>query len=453
MRLFFGGWRELFRIGVFAGLKKFLYTCKMKNVISIIMGGGRGTRLYPLTKYRCKPAVPLAGKYRLVDIPISNCINSGCDRIYLLSQFNTASLHKHIQQTYKFDSFGKGFVDILAAEQTDSGGSWYQGTADAVRKNMHHFERHGDNCYYLILSGDQLYQMNFESMILAHIASGADITIAAKPMPKSEAPGLGVMKVNGNLEITQFAEKPKDEAVIKSFLIGEDLKRNMHDKKGDYCLASMGIYVFSQKVLEEAMSGNEMDFGKEIIPGLLGKKKLCAYIFDGYWEDIGTVGAFFEANLALTDENPPFDFYREDKIVYTHCRFLPGSKIYESKIEHSNVSDGCIIKKATICRCIIGIRSVIGEGTELKNVIMMGADTYESHIEKAVAYADNIPAIGIGKNCKISNAIIDKNARIGDDCVLSPDGKPDKWETDGIYVRDGVLIVTKGAVIPSGTRV
>ena len=199
---------------------------------------------------------------------------------------------------------------------------------------MHHFERHGDNCYYLILSGDQLYQMNFESMILAHIASGADITIAAKPMPKSEAPGLGVMKVNGNLEITQFAEKPKDEAVIKSFLIGEDLKRNMHDKKGDYCLASMGIYVFSQKVLEEAMSGNEMDFGKEIIPGLLGKKKLCAYIFDGYWEDIGTVGAFFEANLALTDENPPFDFYREDKIVYTHCRFLPGSKIYAVSYTH-----------------------------------------------------------------------------------------------------------------------
>ncbi|MFR6033914.1 MAG: sugar phosphate nucleotidyltransferase [Bacilli bacterium] len=227
-------------------MKKFLYTCKMKNVISIIMGGGRGTRLYPLTKYRCKPAVPLAGKYRLVDIPISNCINSGCDRIYLLSQFNTASLHKHIQQTYKFDSFGKGFVDILAAEQTDSGGSWYQGTADAVRKNMHHFERHGDNCYYLILSGDQLYQMNFESMILAHIASGADITIAAKPMPKSEAPGLGVMKVNGNLEITQFAEKPKDEAVIKSFLIGEDLKRNMHDKRAIIALLQWA-YTCSRK--------------------------------------------------------------------------------------------------------------------------------------------------------------------------------------------------------------
>ncbi len=420
------------------------------KVISIIMGGGRGTRLYPLTKYRCKPAVPLAGKYRLVDIPISNCINSGCGRIYLLSQFNTASLHKHIQQTYKFDSFGRDFVDILAAEQTDSGGSWYQGTADAVRKNMHHFERQGEDYYYLILSGDQLYQMNFADMIEAHIASGSDITIAAKPMPKKEAPSLGVMRVDEDLNIVQFAEKPKEEAVINSFLIGETLKKSLNYPNEDYCLASMGIYVFSQKVLEEAMSGSEMDFGKEIIPNLLGKKKLSAYIFDGYWEDIGTVGAFFEANLALTDENPKFNFYLPGKPIYTHCRFLPGAKIYDSSVSHSNIADGCVIRNAKLDRCVIGIRSMIGEGTELKNVVMMGADYYES---PGIATSNDTGElrIGIGKNCKISNAIIDKNARIGDNCVLSPHGRPDMWENDFAFVRDGVLVVTKNARVPSGT--
>ncbi len=420
----------------------------VKNVISIIMGGGRGTRLYPLTKYRCKPAVPLAGKYRLVDIPISNCINSGFNSIYLLSQFNTASLHKHIQQTYKFDSFGGGFVDILAAEQTDAGGDWYQGTADAVRKNMHHFERHGDNCYYLILSGDQLYQMNFNEMLERHIANNADITIAAKPMPRSEASSLGVMRVNDSLEIIEFAEKPKDEKVIDKFVVGDSLKTNLRNPQGDYCLASMGIYIFSQRVLEEAMSGKEMDFGKEIIPGLLNSKKLCAYIFDGYWEDIGTVGAFFESNLALAEENPEFDFYQQDKPIYTHCRFLPAAKIFGTKIDRANIADGSVIRAESLERCMIGIRSMIGEGSILKNVVMMGADEYESGES-----INGEPAMGIGKNCKIENAIIDKNAKIGDDCVLNPYGKPDKWEAEGLYVRDGVLIVTKSAVIKSGTKI
>ena len=426
---------------------------KKNNVISIIMGGGRGTRLYPLTKYRCKPAVPLAGKYRLVDIPISNCINSGFNSIYLLSQFNTASLHKHIQQTYKFDSFGDGFVDILAAEQTDSGGDWYQGTADAVRKNMHHFERHGDDCYYLILSGDQLYQMDFKDMLARHIASNADITIAAKPMPRSEAKSLGVMRVDDSLRIVEFAEKPKEESVIDKFVVGDALKKNLKNPQGEYCLASMGIYIFSQKVLEEAMSGKEMDFGKEIIPGLLGKKKLCAYIFDGYWEDIGTVGAFFEANLALAEPDPEFNFHRQDNPVYTHCRFLPGAKIFGTKVDRANIADGAVIRAESMERCVIGIRSKIGAGTRLKNVIMMGSDRYETDEERAANAAAGIPLVGIGKNCKIENAIIDKNARIGDDCVLSPDGKPDKWEAEGLYVRDGVIIVTKSATIKSGTVV
>ncbi len=417
------------------------------------MGGGRGTRLYPLTKSRCKPAVPLAGKYRLVDIPISNCINSGFQSVYLLSQFNTASLHKHIQQTYKFDSFGGGFVDILAAEQTDSGGDWYQGTADAVRKNMHHFERHGEDCYYLILSGDQLYQMDFNDMLERHIKNNADITIAAKPMPRSEAPSLGVMRVDDSLEIIEFAEKPKDEKVIDKFIIGDSLKTSLKDPSGEYCLASMGIYIFSQRVLEEAMSGKEMDFGKEIIPGLLGKKKLCAYIFDGYWEDIGTVGAFFEANLALAESNPEFDFHSQAKPIYTHCRFLPGAKLFGTKIEKANVADGSVINADSLERCMIGIRSIIGEGSVLKNVVMMGADEYETKESIEASKAKEIPTLGIGKNCKIENAIIDKNARIGDNCVLNPFGKPDKWEAEGLYVRDGVLIVTKEAVIKSGTQV
>lgn len=418
----------------------------LKNVISIIMGGGRGTRLYPLTKYRCKPAVPLAGKYRLVDIPISNCINSGCDAIYLLSQFNTASLHKHIQQTYKFDNFSKGFVDILAAEQTDSGGDWYQGTADAVRKNMHHFQRHGQNAYYLILSGDQLYQMDFGTLINRHIESGADITIASKPMPKKEASSLGVMRVDDNLNITEFVEKPKDEAVINSLLIGDNLKKGLKDPNREYCLASMGIYVFSQEILEEAMSGTEMDFGKEIIPGFLNKRKLCAYIFDGYWEDIGTVGAFFDANLSTTDDVPPFDFYKPNMSVYTHSRFLPGAKIKNCLIEHCNIADGVIIEKATLKRCVIGIRSIIGENSDLENVVMMGADEYDFNHNQD-------EKLGIGRNCKIRNAIIDKNASIGDNCILSPDDKPDKWDAvDGLYVRDGVLIVTKDAIIPANTR-
>ncbi len=424
----------------------------MKNVISIIMGGGRGTRLYPLTKARCKPAVSLAGKYRLVDIPISNCINSGCKRIYLLTQFNTASLHRHIQQTYKFDPFGGGFVDILAAEQTDAGGNWYQGTADAVRKNMHHFSSI-DSEYYLILSGDQLYQMDFKKLVEAHKASGADVTIAAKPMPTSVASELGIMRVDKELNITEFVEKPKDKAVINSLIIPDDLKAGLKDQTKDYCLASMGIYVFSAKILEEKMRGTEIDFGKEIIPSMLGQKKLCAYIFDDYWEDIGTIDAFFEANLALTDDNPEFDFYNQEKQIYTHTRYLPSSKIYDSSMDHTNVAEGCVVKTSKLKRCMIGVRSVIRDNCELDNVVMMGADVFQSEEEKLADDKQGIPRIGIGKNCKIKNAIIDKNARIGDNVELSPEGKPDQWEEGSLYVRDGVIIVMKNGIVPSNTKI
>ncbi len=428
-----------------------IFTVNRRKVISIIMGGGRGTRLYPLTKSRCKPAVPLAGKYRLVDIPISNCVNSGLDRIYLLSQFNTASLHKHIQQSYKFDAFGGGFVDILAAEQTEAGGHWYQGTADAVRKNMHHFERHGDNALFLILSGDQLYQMDFRSMIAQHEESGADVTIAAKPMPKSVVDDLGVMRVDEHLRIQEFAEKPKDPKVIDSLVVGPKIKERLKDQSQDYCLASMGIYIFNASVMEEAMRGSEMDFGKEIIPNMLKSKKLCAHIFDGYWEDIGTIASFFEANLSLTDDIPPYNFYNENHVVYTHARFLPGVKVQNSKIERCNLSDGSIIQDADLKRCIIGVRSMIRSGTKLRNVVMMGADFFETDAEKELCHKDGRPKIGIGKNCEITNAILDKNSRIGNNVRLSPEGKPDGWEAEGLHVRDGILIVHKSAVIPDNT--
>ena len=276
---------------------------------------------------------------------------------------------------------------------------------------MHHFERHGDKCYYLILSGDQLYQMNFKEMLSEHISSGSDITIAAKPMPSSEAPNLGVMRVDGDKNIVEFAEKPKDPNVINSFLIGGELREKIK-KSGDFCLASMGIYIFSQKVLEQAMSGTEMDFGKEIIPGLLGKKKLSAYIFDHYWEDIGTVGAFFEANLALTDAKPPFDFYSQEHTVYTHCRFLPGARINNSALKRCNISDGSVITEATLERCVIGIRSKISAGTKLNSVVMMGADYYETEESIRENRENGIPPIGIGSNTEIKNAIIFDNVQV-----------------------------------------
>jgi len=425
----------------------------MSQIISIIMGGGRGTRLFPLTKSRCKPAVPLAGKYRLVDIPISNCLNSGCNKIYLLTQFNTASLHRHIRRSYRFDSFSEGFVDILAAEQTDTGGNWYQGTADAVRQNMSHFGSHSDDDYFLILSGDQLYNMDFRLLIEQHKATNADVTIASKPVPKSQASELGVMRVDDDLNIIEFIEKPKDPKVVDSLLVSDKVKANMKDPNGDYCMASMGIYVFSGKALAEAMGGKELDFGKEIIPNMLGKKKLCAYLFDGYWEDVGTVGMFFETNLALAGHDAPFNFYDEKNKVYTHSRFLPGTKISKSALDSSSIADGCKITNSSLTRCMIGVRSIIREGSSLENVVMMGADSYESDEEKALCKKQKIPSMGVGKNCKIKDAIIDKNARIGNNVELSPEGKPDLWEQDGVYVRDNVLIVSKSAIIADNTKI
>lgn len=421
-----------------------------KNVLAVVMGGGRGSRLYPLTMERCKPAVPLAGKYRLVDIPISNCINSDINRIFLLTQFHTASLHRHTQSTYNFDPFGGGFVDILSAEQTEKNTNWYQGTADAVRRNLQHF-RSFPHDLVLILSGDQLYRMDFRKIIEDHIASKADVSIAAIPFPVSKVEGLGLMQVNDDLSVNRFVEKPKDPAVIQGLTLSPKLESTLHSPSGEkHCLASMGIYVFNRQVLADALDNNMTDFGKEVIPSLLGKKRLFAHIFEGYWEDIGTVKAFFDTNLALSDPLPPFNFFDPTAPIYTQDRYLPASKLNKCVIDHAVIGDGSIITDCKIKRCVLGIRSYVGEGSNLSEVVMMGADYYETPEQKAANSKRGVFNIGVGRNCQIEHTIIDKNARIGDNVKLSSAGKVDGEYPHGVIVRDGVLVVPKGAIIPSG---
>lgn len=424
-----------------------------KRVLAVIMGGGRGTRLSPLTLERCKPAVPLAGKYRLVDIPISNCIHSSINRIFLLSQFNTASLHRHIQSTYHFDPFGGGFVDILSAEQTETNVNWYQGTADAVRRNLIHF-RTSPHDLVLILSGDQLYRMDFREIIAQHIETGADVTIAAKPFEISNVEGLGLMRVNDDLRVQQFVEKPKDPAVVASLALSPVLEKRLSaPSKEKRCLASMGIYIFNRDVLAEALDNTMADFGKEVIPNLLGKKKLYAHIYEGYWEDIGTVHAFFEANLALAQPLPPFNFFEPDFPIYTQDQHLPPSKLNKCSTDQVVVGEGCIITDSFLKHSIIGIRSFIGEGSHLEDVVMMGADYYESVEQVESNRKRGRPNIGIGKGCRIEYSIIDKNARIGEGCQLSAKGRADGTYVDGaIIIRDGVLVVPKGFVVPPGTK-
>ncbi|MBW7893654.1 MAG: glucose-1-phosphate adenylyltransferase [Opitutaceae bacterium] len=425
-----------------------------KRVLAVIMGGGRGTRLHPLTMERCKPAVPLAGKYRLVDIPISNCINSEINRIVLLTQFNTASLHRHIQDSYHFDAFGGGFVDILSAEQTEKSADWYQGTADAVRRNLIH-TRNYDHDLVLILSGDQLYKMDFRQIVESHLASRADVSIAAIPFPVSKIEGLGLMKVDDDLAITQFAEKPKDPAVIQSLTLSEKLEAKLQEPCAEKrCLASMGIYVFNRAVLAEALDNTMTDFGKEVIPSLLGRKRLQAHLFEGYWEDIGTVKAFFEANLALAQPLPPFNFFDPATPIYTRARYLPASKLNRCEIDHVVIGDGCILTNAKLTHCVMGIRSYVKDGSALKDVVVMGSDYYETEAQQRENEAKGRPHIGIGRNCRIEGAIIDKNARIGDNCVLSAADKLDgRYANGAVIVRDGVLVVPKGGIIPPGTVV
>lgn len=420
------------------------------NVLSVIMGGGQGTRLFPLTKERAKPAVPLAGKYRLVDIPISNCINSRLRRIYLLTQFNSASLHRHIAQSYKFDPFSGGFVELLAAEQTYADNSWYQGTADAVRKNMIHFLNHEWE-YLLILSGDQLYRMDFREVIEAHAESGADITVATIPMGRTEAQSLGIMQTDAERRIVRFVEKPKDPAVLDSLRLHREWYTQLGiEGEGELFLASMGIYVFNRSIIGRLLDNTLTDFGKDIIPNAIRDYKVCAYVFQGYWEDIGTIRAFFEANLDVTSELPRFNFFDMSAPIFSRPRFLPGSKINGAQIDHAVISDGCILNRAVISHSIVGLRSIVGVATVLNRVILLGSDYYES-LESIVEHekAGN-PRIGIGSNCRIENTIVDKNARIGNNVVISPAGKPEKVDNPNYYIRDGIVIVPKNGVIPHG---
>ena len=421
------------------------------NVLAVIMGGGQGARLFPLTKERSKPAVPLAGKYRLVDIPISNCINSNLRQIYLLTQFNSASLHRHISQSYKFDHFSDGFVEILAAEQTLTDTSWYQGTADAVRKNLIHFLNH-DFEYMVILSGDQLYRMDFRRIIAQHMESYADVTVATIPVGRVEAQGLGIMEINPERRITRFVEKPKDPAVLDSLRVDRDAYAVLGiEGDEEYFLASMGIYVFNRDVVVRLLDNTLPDFGKHVIPSAIANYRVFSYVFQGYWEDIGTISSFFNANLDVTSELPRFNFFDMSAPIFSRPRFLPASKINGAHINHAIISDGCIINHANINHSIIGIRSMVGAGSELKRVILLGGDYYESQASILENEVLGKPRIGIGQNTKIENAIIDKNARIGNNVVISPAGKPENLDHPLYYIRDGIVIIPKNGSIPHDT--
>jgi glucose-1-phosphate adenylyltransferase len=424
------------------------------NVLCVIMGGGQGTRLFPLTKERSKPAVPLAGKYRLVDIPISNCINSGFRRIYILTQFNSTSLHSHISRTYKFDQFTSGFVEILAAQQTLTNNSWYEGTADAVRKNLIHFLNH-DFDYLIILSGDQLYRMDFRPLVAQHVETGADITVATIPVERAAMPALGIMQMDETWRITRFEEKPKDPAVQNALRLDPKLYAKLgitgSAVREELFLASMGIYVFNRDLILSLLDNPLTDFGKHIIPQAIHSRRVFSHVFQGYWEDIGTIRSFFEANLDIVSELPRFNFFDMNAPIFSRPRFLPGSKINGAQIDHAVISDGCIINYATIRNSIIGLRTVVSAGTELNRVIGLGSDFYESKESVDRHEREGKPRIGIGSNCKIDNTIIDKNARIGNNVKISPAGKPDKLDHELCYIRDGIVVIPKNAIIPHGT--
>jgi len=420
------------------------------NVLAVIMGGGQGARLFPLTKERSKPAVPLAGKYRLVDIPISNCINSNLRRIYVLTQFNSASLHRHISQSYKFDHFTGGFVEILAAEQTPTSTSWYEGTADAVRKNLSHLLNH-DWDYLLILSGDQLYRMDFRRIITQHGETDADLTIATLPVTGDQAQALGIMEINGERRITRFVEKPKDPAVLETLKLDREMYGTLGiEGEDDFYLASMGIYVFNRDLVARVLDNNYTDFGKHVIPSAIATQRVFSYVFQGYWEDVGTIRSFFEANLDFIAELPRFNFFDMSSPVFSRPRFLPGSKINGAQIDHALISDGCIINHAKISQSIIGIRSLVGTGSDLNRVVLMGGDYYESSASIMENELVGKPRIGIGQNTRIENAIIDKNARIGDNVVISPAGKPENFDHPLYFIRDGIVIIPKDGSIPHG---
>lgn len=424
----------------------------MARVYTVILGGGRGTRLSPLTRHRAKPAVPLGGKYRLIDITLSNAINSGFRHIAVLTQFNSASLNAHIAQTYRFDIFGQGGVDVLAAEQTDDHSDWFQGTADAVRKQFRRLEA-AKTEHVLILSGDHLYRMDYREIYDRHVDSQADATVSVIKVPRSEVTGLGVLYADAEGQIRTFREKPKADEDIRDVLPPPPLRAAWGLGDEDY-LVNMGVYLFRLDALRDALADpTNVDFGKDILPRMVAEKKVMAHHFDGYWRDIGTIESFFEANLALTAEEPPFRFYMPGAPIYTRQRFLPGTKFLDASVSRCIISDGCLLFGASIERSVIGIRSRVQRGARLRDVVMMGADYYEDDQTRADNLARGILPIGIGQNTVVERAIIDKNARVGANCVLrGQPGRPDE-DGDGWMMRDGIVIVPKDNVIPDGTIV
>ena len=421
----------------------------MRKVVTAILGGGQGSRLWPLTQHRSKPSVPVAGKFRLIDVPISNSLHAGIDQIYVLTQFNSASLHRHIAQTYRFDMFARGFVNILAAEQSLSNRDWYQGTADAVRQNIGRltYEEPDD---VLILSGDQLYNMDMSAFVGKHREYDADLTIAVKPVSREEAHGLGIMRVDDKGRIVEFVEKPKDSEVLDRLALDQGtIDRLQLDAEPGSLLASMGIYTFRSSTLTDVLSQDESmtDFGREIIPAALGKIDVRAYLYNGYWRDIGTVKAFWEANLELTEPDPPLNLYETTTPIYTHARFLPGIKIQNCQIEHSVLCEGSVLRGSRISHSVIGIRSMVREGTILEKSVVMGTTRGQR------SDPNEEVQMGIGRDCHIRNAIIDSGARVGDGCqLLNEDGVEDK-DGDFYFIRGGVIVVPALSVVPPGTRI
>lgn len=416
-----------------------------QDTIAMILGGGRGTRIYPLTKLRAKPAVPIAGKYRLIDIPISNCINSGINRIFILTQFLTASLHRHVYDTYKFDIFSQGFIEILPAEQTLESTDWYQGTADAIRRQLRRLlSRNPEDV--LILAGDHLYRMDYGEFIQFHRDSRADVTIAVLPVSAEDAPRYGILKTDSDGRIITFYEKPQSEEELAGLESRPGSERPY--------MGSMGIYVFRLDVLTRLLaevSGD--DFGRHIIPAAIESTRVYAFPFEGYWEDIGTIAAFYNANLDLTLPNPPFDFYDPNRPIYTRPRFLPSSRIDKCHLEKAVVAEGCWLYEADIEECVIGLRSIVRPGSRLRYTVMMGADYYEDESRKAENRRLGRPNVGIGHNCTIERAIIDKNARIGDNVIIRSHKDDPDLEAENYVIRDGIVVIPKNAVIPSGTTI
>ena len=426
------------------------------SVIAVILGGGRGTRLFPLTRDRAKPSVPIAGKFRLVDIPISNCLHSGLEKIYVLTQFNSVSLNRHIAQTYRFDTYRRGFVQILAAQQTLMGEEWYQGTADAIKHNQPYIlnPRFQDD-HVLILAGDHLYRMDYQKMLAVHTESNADITVSVIPVEKEITSGLGILQADASGRIVDFVEKPQTEDELQRLRVEPEVftSRGIEPQGREY-IASMGIYIFNREVLREVLQDDSnVDFGKDIIPKSIQTRTVSAYFFDGYWEDIGTIHSFYLANIALTDATPSFNFYDEQAPIYTNRRHLPSTKVNSSSVRSSILAEGSIIDDSELDRTIVGIRSIISGGSRIYQSILMGADYYESDTSRVESEKLGVPKVGIGRNCLIQNAIIDKNARIGDNSVLVNRDGIDNYDGENYYIRDGIVIVPKDATIPPETVV